>query len=300
MTRALVTGAAGFVGRHLAAELSASGVSVVAVDREDGDLRDAAAALALVTAAAPDVVFHLAGQSSAARSLDDPVGTFEANVVGTVSVLEAVRRGAPAARVVVASSADAYGESRGDDVPVAETHSLAPMNPYAASKASQEVVALQYARSFGLEVVVTRSFNSVGPGQSAAFALPSFAAQLACIARGEGEPVLRVGNLDVWRDFTDVRDVARAYVLLAGRGASAGVYNICSGEAVSLRSALEWLIAASGVGVRVEVDPDRLRPADTARMVGDNTRLRLATGWAPAIPLARSLSDLYEHERAAL
>jgi GDP-4-dehydro-6-deoxy-D-mannose reductase len=300
VTRALITGAAGFVGGHLGTRLRSAGVEVHALDRGDADIRDLEAMRALVADAAPDVVYHLAGQSSAARSLDDPIETFETNVVGTVSLLEAVRREAPRARVVVASSADAYGAVPADRLPVDESEPMAPANPYAASKAAQEVVAMQYARTYALDVVVARSFNTVGPGQSSSFALPSFAAQLARIASAGAPAILRVGNLDVRRDFTDVRDAARAVALIGERGERGETYNICSGRDVPLRRALDMLIAASGVEVRVEVAPERIRPADVPRLVGSYRRLNAATGWEPHIVLEQSLADLYASVLAAL
>jgi GDP-4-dehydro-6-deoxy-D-mannose reductase len=161
---------------------------------------------------------------------------------------------------------------------------------------AQEVCADQYRRGFGLNVVVARGFNAIGPGQAASFAFPGFAAQLARICRG-AEPVLRVGNLSAERDVTDVRDVARAYRLLAEVGASGTVYNICSGRPIVIRHALDLLVEVSGLDVRVEVDPERLRPVDTPRILGSNARLRAATGWEPEIPLRQSLADLYEYER---
>lgn len=291
--RALVTGASGFVGRHLATLLRSRGDEVVAASRAEADVRDAAAVRSLVAAAAPDAVFHLAGQSSVARSFADPVATFEANAVGTVAVLEAVRATAPGARVLVASSADVYGAVAPDEPPVRETRPLAPASPYAASKAAAETAALQYARSFGLDAVVVRSFSAVGPGQSTEFALPGFAAQLARVARGEAEPVLRVGNLSAERDFVDVVDVARAYAALAGRGATGEAYNVCTGEGRSLRDALDMLVRASGLDVRIELDPARLRPVDVPRLAGSSEKLRAATGWRPERPLAESLAGLY-------
>ena len=294
--RALVTGAEGFVGRHLTRHLEARGDEVVALDRETADVCHAGAMRGAVAAASPDVVYHLAAQASVAASFADPVKTWETNVVGTVVLLESIRLAAPRARVLVASSADAYGSVRAEDLPILESAPLRPTNPYAASKAAQETAALQYHRAYGANVVVLRIFNTIGPGQSAAFALPAFAAQLAGIARGEHEPVLKVGNLAAERDFTDVRDVVRAYRLLAERAEPGGTYNVCSGGAVSMRRALEMLVETSGLGARIEVDPERLRPVDTPRLLGSNARLSEATGWAPEIPLARTLADLYaEH-----
>jgi GDP-4-dehydro-6-deoxy-D-mannose reductase len=191
-----------------------------------------------------------------------------------------------------------YGVVRDSALALEEDLPVAPANPYAASKAASEVVALQYQRTFGLDAVVVRSFTVVGPGQERNFALPSFAAQLAAISRGAAPPVLRVGNLDVERDFTDVRDVARAYSLLARCAEPPRVCNICSGVPTSLRQTLNTLIAESRLDVSVEVDPERLRPVDIVRQIGSNARLRAATGWMPRVTLEVSLADLY-HDVAA-
>jgi GDP-4-dehydro-6-deoxy-D-mannose reductase len=295
--RVLVTGARGFVGGHLVRCLAGRGAEVAELDREDGDVCDAASTARAVEAARPDAVVHLAGLASVARSFDRPVETYRANALGTVHVLEAVRAHAPGARVVVASSADVYGAARPEDLPLTESSPLAPASPYAASKAAAEYAALAYRRGFGLDAVVARSFNAVGPGQSTEFALPSFADQLAAIARGAAPPVLRVGNLEAERDLTDVRDVARAYALLVERADVEGVYNVCTGAAVSMRAALDLLVRAAGLDVAVEVDPSRLRPADAPRLVGSAERLERATGWRPEITLEQSLADLFA-ERA--
>jgi GDP-4-dehydro-6-deoxy-D-mannose reductase len=290
--RAFVTGGRGFVGRWLVARLLDGGSEVVSVDREDFDVCDVESAARSMREAAPDVVFHLAAQASVARSFEDPVGTYRANVLGTVAVLEAVRRSAPHARVVVASSAEVYGDVAEDDLPIREAQPLRPSSPYAASKVAQEVAAFQSFRSYGLEVVVVRSFNLVGPGQSTSFALASFAEQLTRIANGDGEPVLRVGNLDARRDLTDVRDAVEAYIAVAERGLPGEAYNLCSGHVVTIREALDALIEASGHAVRVAVDPDRFRPTDIPCLAGSADKIRTATGWEPRRSLAESMRAL--------
>jgi GDP-4-dehydro-6-deoxy-D-mannose reductase len=293
--RVLITGADGFVGGHLRDHLGERGDTVAGVDRARADVRDAEAMRRAVREATPDVVFHLAAQPHVAKSFQDPIGTFSVNVLGTVAVLEAVRAESPRARVVVASSAEVYGRARAEELPLVERSELRPATPYAASKVAQEVCAHQYRRSHGLDVVVVRSFNAVGPRQSTEFALPAFASQLARVAHG-AEPVLRVGNLSAERDFTDVRDVARAYRLLAEKGAPGDTYNLCSGRAVAIHDALEVLIRASGLDVRIEIDPARMRPVDTPRLVGSYARLREAVGWEPEISLERTMEDLFKFE----
>ncbi len=304
----LVTGAAGFVGRHLARELGATGARVAGLGIEpappDGvrfdswhaaDVRDRAAVLRAVEAARPDAIVHLAGQSSAARSFADPAGTFEANVAGTRHLLDAVRAHAPGARVLAISSGESYGPQP-EGSRVGEDTAFAPVNPYAASKAEADRVAAAAAQE-GLDVVRVRAFSHTGPGQAPVFAIPSFAQQIAAIEAGRADPVLRVGNLEVTRDITDVRDVVRAYRLLLERGARGVAYNVCRGEGVRLTRVLERLIGMAHTPIRVEPDPARLRPADVGWLVGDPARIARDTGWRAETPLERTLADVLQQWR---
>lgn len=310
--RAFITGLDGFVGQWLARALLGAGVEVAGGSRVDHpsysiltagesrglrwsafELTDGPSIEKAVDEARPDAVFHLAAQASVAESLRDPVSTFEANVIGTALLLEAVAAKAPDATVVCVGSADAYGSVEARDLPLRESVQLRPANPYAASKAAAESIALQYARGGRLRAIVTRSFNHTGPGQRAAFAVPAFAQQIASIAAGTAVPTLRVGNLDARRDLVDVRDVVRAYRLIADRGETGTAYNVCSGTSVSMRSIVEDLIRIAGIDVAIEVDPARLRPADTKDLVGDFSRLNERTGWAPSISLDQTLRDIY-------
>jgi GDP-4-dehydro-6-deoxy-D-mannose reductase len=205
-------------------------------------------------------------------------------------VLEAAR--SVRARVLVVSSAEVYGLQPPERMPLAEDTAVRPGNPYAASKAAAEVYAQAWVRAYGLDAVIARPFNHIGPGQDARFAVPSFARQLADIAAG-APPVMRVGNLEAQRDFLDVRDVAAAYVLLLANARAGEVYNISSGRTVAIREVLRQLITIARVPVEIRDDPDRMRPSDLPILSGDATKLRAATGWAPAIPLAASLRDIY-------
>lgn len=334
----LVTGAGGFVGGHLVRELLDAGHDVVASDvsvpggasrrgarpARSGraepspagvawrrcDLLDFAATRELVQGTRPDCIIHLAAQSSAALSLERPRATIEANVIGTLNVLEAVRGVTPPCppaktpsgkvRIVSIGSSEEYGAKPRSAMPLGESASLEPASPYAASKAAQTLLVLQYGRAYGFDVVATRSFGHTGPGQTDRFVLPAFARQCAEIKAGRRAPVVRTGRLDVVRDYLDVRDVARAYRLLAERGESGGAYNVCSGEGLSLREALDAFIAASGADVAVEQDPALLRPADIPVLVGDNARLRRECGFERAIPRETMLADLFAHwERIA-
>jgi GDP-4-dehydro-6-deoxy-D-mannose reductase len=216
--------------------------------------------------------------------------------MGTVRLLAALRRCAPGGvRVLLVSSAEVYGAVPEAEQPISESRALCPASPYAASKAAAEMAALQAGAEGRIAVVIARSFNHTGPGQDLRFALPGFARQLAEIRAGRGDAVLRVGNLDVWRDFLDVRDVVNAYLRLAERGVNQRAYNVCSGEAVRLGTLVERLVEYSGTGARVEVDAERFRPVDIPLLRGDSTRLR-ALGWKPRIPLDETLHDLLASE----
>ena len=311
--RAFVTGLDGFAGQWLARELFGAGVelgggsrvanpsfSILAPDEGRAiawsafELSDEAALLNALNNWKPDVVYHLAAQAFVGEALANPSATFETNVLGTEKLLEAVRAATPSARVLYVGSADAYGAVTPADLPLRETMPLRPANPYAASKAAAEAIALQYARAGMLDIVATRSFNHTGPGQRPPFAVPVFAKQIAEIARGIAAPLLRVGNLNPRRDFSDVRDVVRAYRLIAERGVCGTAYNVCSGKSVAMHEIVEQLVSAAGVNISLEVDPARLRPSDTPEIVGDNSLLREHTRWEPAIALSQTLRDVFD------
>jgi GDP-4-dehydro-6-deoxy-D-mannose reductase len=305
--RVLVTGASGFVGPHVLRAVHDAGHEAWGTDRSPRpgsprhrtcDLADAGQARAMLAAMRPDAVVHLAGTASVARSFDHPQEVLGNNLLAACNLLEAVR-GEPGAgiRVLLVGSAEQYGPVRPDELPVGEAHPQRPASPYAVSKVAQEHLALQYRAAWGLDVVLTRSFNHSGPGQSPDFVLPAIARQIAAAEAGAAEPVLHVGNLDVERDFLDVRDVARAYVLLLEKGESGAVYNVCSGEAVHLRALVDALVSRARVAMRIETDPARFRPADLPALRGDPSRLRQATGWERRIPLATTLADVLDDWR---
>jgi GDP-4-dehydro-6-deoxy-D-mannose reductase len=308
----LITGVAGFVGGHVVGFLRDHhpGVTIAGLDNHPAararalgieivkaDLEDAASVRSALARIRPDRLIHLAAQSSPQRSWEDPAGTLRTNVFGMLHLLEAVRAGAAAPRILVVGSADEYGLVEPGDVPLREDAPLRPASPYAVSKVAQGYLALQYALSPGVHVVRTRTFHHTGPRRGEQFAESSFARQLAEIEAGQRPPRLEVGNLDVVRDFTDVRDVVRAYWLLLEGGVRGEVYNVCSGRGVRLGELLERLIAISGLRVDVHVDASRLRSADAPALVGDPGRLRAATGWEPTIPLDRTLGDLLDYWR---
>jgi GDP-4-dehydro-6-deoxy-D-mannose reductase len=300
--RALVTGATGFVGRYLMAALADAGHDAFACGGPGDahalpiDLTDLATIRAALDLAKPDVVFHLAAATFVPESIAAPMPTYITNVLGTANLAQAVREYAREAdapvRVLFTSSAEVYGLQSPEMFPLRETCAPSPANPYAASKAAAEMLLLGEARSFGLDVVIARAFNHIGPGQSDRFVVASFAAQLAKIAAG-APPQLYVGNLDAKREFLDVRDVVRAYLALAQGGVAGEIYNVCSGTARSVRDVLRELILAAHVPVEVRDDPERLRPSDVPLLVGDATKLREATGWEPRIAFTASVRDIY-------
>jgi GDP-4-dehydro-6-deoxy-D-mannose reductase len=290
---ALVTGGAGFAGTHLLGLLPGA----TAPSREELDLLDAGAVRAAVREAAPDAVWHLAAQASVGRSWEAPAETIAENVTMTANLLEAVRREAPGATVVLISSGEIYGPP--DRLPVDEEAPLRPQNPYAVSKAAVDLLGGQYADSTGLRVVRLRPFNHTGPGQSDDYVVGTLTRQVAeAEAAGLSEAVVRTGNPDSARDFSDVRDVVRAYV--AAARLDPGVYNVASGRAVSVRELIELVRAAARIPVRHEVDPARVRAHDVPEVRASAERLREATGWTPEIPLEQTVADALEAWRAAL
>lgn len=301
--RVLVTGADGFVGRHTCAHLRERGDEVVAAhgpregtsgDEPRLDITRPELVLELIRRVQPEGVIHLAGFSSVGRSHREPAACFQVNALGTVNLLAALREAAPEARVLLVGSGEMYGALPPGAAATEETP-LAPLSPYAASKVAAEVAGLQFHASYRLQVLCARPFNHLGAGQDPAFVTPAFAAQIQGIARGESEPVLRVGNLEPIRDFSHVKDVVAAYRLLLEAGEPGRAYNVCSGEGRSIRSLLDELLELSGVHARVEVDPARVRPVDLPSLVGDAERLR-RLGWTPRHTVRDALADvLAEH-----
>jgi len=288
--RALVTGASGFVGRHLVAACAEAGEVVAEASRATGvDLLDLDGARAAVAAARPDVVYHLAALAHAGASWEDPSGYLAGNLALALSVLEAVRAEAPGATVVVIGSGEVYGPPA--TLPVTEDAPLRPQNPYAVSKASADLLAGFYADAHGLRVIRARPFNHAGPGQAASYAIGSFARQAAVAAEAGRDPIRIVtGNPDTRRDYSDVRDVVRAYRLLSER-AEPGTYNVCSGRTASGRELLAALARTVGAGLEHEVDPALVRAHDVLEVRGSHERLRRATGWEPEIALEHTLAD---------
>lgn len=313
--RVLITGVTGFAGSHLAELLVADGrFQVYGIHRTrsglhnirnvadrlqllECDLRDPSSVERVLADVRPEWVFHLAAQSFVPSSWTAPYETMDTNVLGQLNLLEAVRKLRLSCRVQVACSSEEYGLVYRHEVPIREEQPLRPLSPYAVSKIAQDFLAYQYHRSYGVDVVRTRAFNHAGPRQGEPFVISNFAKQIAEMERGLRPPVLQVGNLDAQRDFTDVRDIVRAYVLALEHGAPGEVYNIASGETHIIRSVLESLVAMSRVRLEVRTDPARLRPSDVPILLGDASRFRACTGWKPEIPLEQTLRDTLDYWR---
>jgi GDP-4-dehydro-6-deoxy-D-mannose reductase len=312
--RSLITGVGGFAGQYLATRLLQAGDQVSGVARRNvrwhivgapessaftllsADLCSRDEAFRVIESAAPDRVYHLAAASSVPESFADPVGTLHNNITALVHTLEAVRARAPTARVLVVSSSEIYGRPTREEA-IDEKAELRPENPYAVSKAAEDLLGYQYHAAYEMDVVRVRPFNHIGPGQTDRFVTANLARQIAEIEIGSRDPVLQVGNLAARRDFTDVRDVVRAYELALLRGEAGAVYNIGSGVGVSIQSLLDTLVARSRVPITVEVDPSRLRRTDSPTMVCNATRFRKATGWRPELSLERTLEDILDYWR---
>jgi GDP-4-dehydro-6-deoxy-D-mannose reductase len=306
--RVLVTGADGFVGRHLCTFLHESGDVVVPLagrvdpsapqlDAPTVDVRDAEAIREAITRARPEAIVHLAGIASVAVSHAQPAMAFEVNALGTLNVCVAARALESDVRLVLVSSGEVYGATA-TSVPATEQTPLAPTSPYAASKVAAETIGFQFARSYGMHVICARPFSHLGAGQAPTFAIPSFAKQLED-ARRSGQPAatLAVGNLEAIRDFSHVRDVVAGYRLLIERGISGEAYNICSGVGRTIRSVLDELIERADMNVEVHVDPSKLRPADIPSQIGNAAKLH-ALGWKPRWTVGDALADVLRAERA--
>lgn len=311
--RALITGAGGFAGGHLCTYLLVhtdwevvgtvypqppeSSPAEPRLRLRFADLRDPRDVEALLGRVQPDYVFHLAAQSFVPASFQDPWTTLENNIRAELNLLEAVRRSGREVRVLVVGSNEEYGAPTPEELPQTEDSPLRPNNPYAVSKVTQDFLGLQYYLAYGVPVVRVRPYNHTGPGQSPRFVVPAFAEQIARIEAGLQEPVLKVGNLDSARDFTDVRDIVRAYHLAATKGEAGEVYNLASGRPLSVRGLLEVLLSYSRAEIRVERDPSRYRPVDVPVVYGSAEKFRCRTGWEPDIPFEQTLRDVLDYWR---
>nr|WP_300182954.1 GDP-mannose 4,6-dehydratase [uncultured Agathobaculum sp.] len=302
MKKALITGSLGFVGGYLRAELEASGYEVVGLDVREAektmqaDLLDGEQIRQMIAQVKPDAVFHLAGQANVAQSWKIPQKTVEINVVGTINLVEAVRAFQAKTRIVLVGSSDQYGVLGEAGRLVKESTPTKPQTPYAVSKQAQEEMARVYARAYGMNICMTRSFNHGGVGQKEGFMIPDFAAGIVRVEKGLAD-CLRVGNLTARRDFTHVKDVVRAYRLIAEKGHAGEVYNVGSGVTYSAQEILDRLCAMANCSIRVEQDPAKMRPSDTPVICCDHSKLTEHTGWEPQIVIGEMLADVMQEWR---
>ena len=300
--KALITGSEGFVGKYLRAELEAHGYDVTGLDLAPGEktvavnLLEAEKVDALLKEIQPEVIFHLAGQANVGLSWKKPAMTMEINLVAAVNLMEAARKYCPGCAIVLVGSSDEYGNLKEKGQLVSEETPLQPVTPYAISKIAQEQTGQAYAKAYGMKICMTRSFNHGGAGQKPGFMIPDFAQGIVKVERGEADAVC-VGNLSSKRDFTHVKDIVRAYRLIAEKGKAGEIYNVGSGKTYSAQEVLDRLIAMAKVPVAVKQDPARMRPSDTPVICCDHSKLTRDTGWEPEIPLDEILKDTLEWYR---
>jgi GDP-4-dehydro-6-deoxy-D-mannose reductase len=312
--KALVTGITGFAGSHLAEHLLIEGYDVYGTFRTrspleniahihdklkliECELTDPFNVRRLFEQLTPDLVFHLAAQSFVSASWKSPQNTIINNIACQLNIFEAMIEKGINPKFLVAGSSEEYGRVRGNDFPITEASPLKPLSPYGVSKVTQDVLGYQYHQTYNLNIIRSRAFNHTGPRRGVVFATSNFASQIAQIELGLREPIIKVGNLDAERDFTDVRDTVRAYLLLIKEGRVGDVYNIASGKARTIKSVLDTLLSFSKVDVRIEVEESRLRPSDLPKLEGSFDKIRNTTGWEPEIPFEKTMSDLLNYWR---
>lgn len=313
--KALITGISGFAGSHLAELLvRENNAEVFGMDLPEargnnlagikdkvkiyrGDIRNASSVSKVIRNIKPDLVFHLAAQAHIPDSWVLPAVSLYTNIIGTVNLLEAVRRIRRNARIHIACSAEEYGRVYENEIPLKEGNPFRPLSPYAVGKLGQDMLGYQYSQSYGMFIVRTRAFNHIGPRMSDSFAASSFAKQIALIEKQKQKPVIYVGNLESLRDFTDVRDIVKGYWLSLKKGKAGEAYNICSGKGHKIKDILEILLKFTKKQITIKKDKHRLRPSDVMALVGDNTKFSKETGWRPKIPLKQTLYDILTYWR---
>jgi len=306
--KAFVTGVSGFVGPYLARHLAQNGFEVFGIDRngvavegcaaQQCDITDYNALSVIIRKVKPDVIFHLAGQSSVERSWKEPVLTRDVNVGGTKNLFDAVVAAKISPKILLVSSAEVYGIPK--SIPIREDHLLKPVSPYGESKVEQERLALDYIRKKKLQVIICRSFPHIGPGQPSKFVCSNFAEQVVNVEKGRAGFV-KVGNVDVTRDFTDVRDIVRAYLLAIQKCKPGEIYNVCSGRSRTIKSILDLLISLSkSKPIKVVKDDSRMRNNDIPMLIGNPAKFRSATGWEPKIAIEQTVTDLLEYWRGGV
>lgn len=313
MTKALVTGITGFVGSHLAELLLSKKIEVFGTARHrsdltnikhildkikliEADITDLASVRGAFKVANPDYVFHLAAQSYVPQSWKAPHHTLTNNILGTCNVLEAARD-FPNVIIHIAGSSEEYGLVKEDEIPIKETNPLRPLSPYGVSKVASDLLSMQYFKSYGTKIIVTRAFNHSGPRRTDVFVDSNFAKQIVEIEKGLKEPIIYVGNLEAQRDFSDVRDIVNAYLLAVEKGVPGEVYNICSEKGRTIKEVLEKLIKLSKIKIEIKQDPARMRPSDVLLLEGDCSKFKKQTGWKPEIDYDQTLKDMLDYWR---
>lgn len=264
------------------------------------DLKDSVSVGKMIEQVMPNSIFHLAAQSFVPTSWHAPTDTLTTNIIGQINIFETIRHLNNNVKIQIACSSEEYGQVYEDELPIKETNPLRPLSPYAVSKVTQDFLGYQYYKSYNLHVVRTRAFNHSGPRRGEVFVESNFARQIVEIEKGWQEPVIKVGNLEAKRDFTDVRDTVRAYYLALEKGKPGEVYNICSGEAIEIGQLLEKLLSMSKVKIKIQKDPARLRPSDVPILLGDASKFKAETGWDPKIKFDQTLKDILNHWRKVL
>lgn len=312
--KALITGITGFAGSHLAELLLTEGVEVHGVQRwrsksdniehikhkinfHEADLLDAHSLYTVIEKVRPNFIFHLAAQSYVQSSWASPANTLEVNITGSVNLFEAVRKSGINIPIQIACSSEEYGKVLPNELPIRENNPLRPLSPYAVSKLAMDYLGYQYFESYGMRIIRTRGFNHTGPRRGDVFAESTFAKQIAEIEKGSKEPIVYVGNLNAVRDYTDVRDMVRAYYLSVVRCESGEVYNISCGKGWKMRDVLDLLLSFTKVKIKVVSDKIRMRPSDVEVLIGDASKFRKKTGWKPEIPFEKTMQDLLDYWR---
>ena len=313
--KVLITGITGFVGSHLAEYLLNKDIEVCGTARwrskteniehiknklnlKEADMRDAHSLELVIKEIEPDYVFHLAAQSFVPMSWRAPADTLETNIIGTAHLFEALRKSKSDPVIQVAGSSEEYGFVHPDELPIRETNPLRPLSPYAVSKVAEDRLAYQYYKSYGLKTVITRAFNHEGPRRGEVFVTSNFSKQVAEIEKGKRKPIIHVGNLNAQRDFSDVRDIVRAYWLAVNKCEYGEVYNICSEKARKIQSVLDLLLSLSKAkNIQVKQDQDRMRPSDVEVLQGDCSKFKEKTGWKPEISFEKTMEDLLNYWR---
>ncbi|ADZ85495.1 GDP-mannose 4,6-dehydratase [Cellulosilyticum lentocellum] len=304
--KALITGITGFVGKHLANELHRNnyevyGADIIAKDENtlECDILDRVSIQNVLEQVKPNVIFHMAGQSSVAKSWSNPNLTFDLNVKGTINLLETIKMFDNEIQVLLIGSSDQYGKITVQDGIVNEEVPLCPATPYAVSKCAQEELGKLYHSAYGMNIYLTRSFNHIGIGQSKGFVIPDVASGIAEIEKHKSD-TLKIGNLAVKRDFCDVKDIVRAYRLIVEKGRSGVVYNVGSGESYCIQELVDKLIAMSKCTIKIERDPSRMRPSDVPCIQCDHSRLTQEIGWQPEIEIEKTLKDILDYFRTVI